>query len=414
MLADVSNSRVLKNQIEPHGGILIERQLHNEEWDAALKRAQGLLHVPLSFVSAADLEMIAIGAYSPLTGFMNQADYERVVAEMRLDNGLVWPIPITLPVDETLADSIRIGQDVALVQDNRILAVMNVSDKFLYCKEEEAKQVYQTTKAQHPGVARLYQQGNTLLGGDISLLAWPEPRQFQRLPRTPAQTRTIFAAKKWRRIVGFQTRNPIHSVHEQVLKQALEIAEGLFWHPLTGETKSDDVSAAIRFRSYRVLIRYHFRDTRQRVLLGVFPAPMRYAGPREAIFHALCRKNYGCTHFVVGRDHAGVGNYYDPGAACEIFQEFASGDEIGIELLFAPEIKYYCHQCQSVVTSQECTHSENHIRVSGTHIREMLQRGETPPEEVMRPQVSKILIADINSEEQDNKTADITSGSIEK
>jgi len=389
--------------LSPHGGGLINRQLCGDEYEVALEQAHRLLQVPLSSVSAADLEMIAIGAYSPLTGFMNRADYERVVADMRLANGLVWPIPITLPVDEALADSIKVGQDVALVQCERILAIMKVADKFPYSKKQEAKQVYQTTETQHPGVARLYQQGEILLGGDISLLAWPEPRQFQRLPRTPLQTRNIFAAKKWRRIVGFQTRNPIHNIHEQVLEQALEIAEGLFLHPLIGETKSDDVPAAIRFKSYRALLRYHFRNTRQRVLLGVFPAPMRYAGPREAIFHALCRKNYGCTHFVVGRDHAGVGNYYDPIAACEIFQEFAGGDGIEIELLCAPEIKYYCRQCQSVVSLNECKHRQSYIRVSGTNIREMLQRGEIPPEEIMRSQISKILTVEINSGEQEDK-----------
>lgn len=389
--------------IPPHGGKLINRQLREDEYKAALEQAHKLPQIPLSSVSAADLEMIAIGAYSPLTGFMNQVDYERVVAEMRLANGLVWPIPITLPVDETLADSIKIGQDVALVQCERILAIMKVTDKFPYCKEQEAKQVYQTTETKHPGVARLYRQGNMYLGGDICLLAWPELRQFQQLPRTPAQTRTIFAEKKWRRIVGFQTRNPIHGAHEYIIENALQIADGFFLHPLMGETKPDDISAKVRFKSYQKLLRYHFRNTRQRVLLGVFPAPMRYAGPREAIFHALCRKNYGCTHFVVGRDHAGVGNYYDPTAACEIFQEFASGDEIGIELLCTPEITYYCSLCQRIVNLDECDHHQSYIRVSGTVIREMLQRGEISPEGMMRSQISKMLTADINSEEQEDK-----------
>jgi len=274
---------------------------------------------------------------------------------------------------------------------------MEVAEKFSFNWKEEAEQVYKTTDIKHPGVARLKQQGSTLLGGDIWLLNWPEPREFQRLPRTPAKTRNIFAAKKWRRIVGFQTRNPIHRAHEYIIENALQIADGFFLHPLVGETKPDDISATVRFEGYLKLLRYHFRNTRQQILLGVFPAPMRYAGPREAIFHALCRKNYGCTHFVVGRDHAGVGNYYDPGAACEIFQEFASGDEIGIELLCTPETKHYCRQCQSVVTSAECTHSESYIRVSGTNIREMLQRGEQPPEEIMRPQISKMLTAAIKS-----------------
>lgn len=379
------------NPVLPHGGRLIDCQLGGEASEAALRRVGGLLRIPLSPVTAADLEMIAIGAYSPLTGFMNQADYKRVVAEMRLANGLIWPIPITLPVDNTLADKIKPGQEVALTRHDRILAIMEISEKFLYDKEQEARHIYQTTEAKHPGVARLYQQGNTLLAGDIWLLDSPEPGEFHRLPRTPAQTRKIFAAKKWQRIVGFQTRNPLHRVHEQILQHALEIVEGLFLHPIIGETKGDDVPAAVRFEGYRKLLRYHFRSVRQRILLGVFPAPMRYAGPREAIFHASCRKNYGCTHFIVGRDHAGVGHYYDPGAACEIFQEFGSGDEIGIELLFTPETKHYCRQCQGVVALDGCKH-HSRIRLSGTLIREMLQHGEMPPAEIMHPEVSKTLL----------------------
>jgi sulfate adenylyltransferase len=375
-------------KITPHGGTLVDLWLKGDARDAALERANDLLRVSLTSTSISDLEMIAVGAYSPLTGFMGRADYERVVAEMRLANGLVWPIPITLAIDDDLAHIVREGQEVALVQSDRVLAIMEVAEKFRYSKAREAAQVYRTTEAEHPGVARLYRQGNTLLGGDIWLLNWPEPREFPELRHTPVQTRRMFARRGWRRIVGFQTRNPIHRAHEYIHKHALEITDGLFLHPLVGETKPDDIPAAVRILSYQTLLRDYYPT--ERVLLGVFPAAMRYAGPREAIFHALCRKNYGCTHFIVGRDHAGVGNYYDPNAACEIFSEF-SPDEIGIEpLLYSPT--FYCSKCGGIVTPKTCPHDQDRYSLSGTQIREMLRRGERPPEEVMRPEVSQMLI----------------------
>lgn len=374
--------------IPPHGGMLVDRRLWSDDRNAALERATDLLRVPLSSTSTSDLEMIAVGAYSPLTGFMGRADYEPVVAEMRLANGPVWSIPITLPIDDELAGKVREGQQIALVQKGRILALMEVAEKFRYNKEQEATRVYQTTEIKHPGVARLYRQGNTLLGGDVWLLNWPEHRDFPELRHTPAQTRRTFARRGWRRIVGFQTRNPIHRAHEYVQKCALEITDGLFLHPLVGETKPDDIPVEVRIECYRAILRDYYPG--ERVLLGVFPAAMRYAGPREAIHHALCRKNYGCTHFIVGRDHAGVGNYYHPNAACEIFSEF-SPDEIGIEpLLYSPT--FYCSKCGGIVTPKTCPHDQVRYSLSGTQIREMLRRGERPPEEVMRPEISQMLI----------------------
>jgi sulfate adenylyltransferase len=399
-MSDISDPGNTPDGITPHGGTLVDRQLRGDARDATLERVGELLRVPLSSVSASDLEMIAVGAYSPLTGFMGQADYERVVAEMRLANGLVWTIPITLPIDDDLAGKIREGQEVILVQKRRILAIMEVTDKFRYNKEWETNQVYQTAATEHPGVARLYRQGNTLLGGSIWLLNWPEPREFLELRYTPAQTRRMFASKGWRRIVGFQTRNPFHQTHEYIHKHALEITDGLFLHPLVGETKPDDIPAAVRMASYQAILRDHYPA--DRVLLGVFPAAMRYAGPREAIFHAFCRKNYGCTHFIVGRDHAGVGQYYDPSAACEIFAEF-SLEEIGIiPLLYS---NFYCKKCGSIVTPRSCPHDHDQCRINGTQIREMLKRGERPPEEIMRPGISQILIEAILARKQANNTA---------
>jgi sulfate adenylyltransferase len=342
--------------------------------------------------------MIAVGAYSPLAGFMGRDDYERVVADMRLVNGLVWSIPITLPVDDELAGSIKEGQEIALVQGERVLAIMEVAEKFSYCKEQEAIHVYQTTETKHPGVARLYQQGDTLLGGNIWLLNWPEPREFPDLCHTPAQARRMFARRGWHRIVGFQTRNPIHRAHEYIHKHALEITDGLFLHPLVGETKPDDIPAVVRIMSYYAILRDYYPA--DQVLLGVFPAAMRYAGPREAVFHALCRKNYGCTHFIVGRDHAGVGNYYDPEAACEIFDEF-SREEIGIEpLLYSPT--FYCSKCGGIVTPKTCPHDQVRYSLSGTQIREMLERGKRPPAEIMRPEVSQVLIDMLGRERANN------------
>lgn len=390
-MCDNNNPKTEIVSITPHGGTLVDRQLRGSARDAVLERVGSLLRVPLSPMNASDVEMIAVGAYSPLAGFMGRADYERVVEEMRLANGLVWSLPITLPIDDDLAANIKEGQEIALTQDDNIIAIMEVAEKFPYDKEREASKVYQTrdTDIKHPGVARLSRQGSVLLGGNIWLLNWPEPRQFSKLRYTPTQVREKFIANQWRRVVGFQTRNPIHRAHEYILKHALEMTDGLFLHPLVGETKPDDVPAKTRIKSYQILLDNYYPPGH--VLLGIFPAAMRYAGPREAIFHALCRKNYGCTHFVVGNDHAGVGNYYAPRAACDIFKNFRP-EEIDIEPLFYPEVKYYCRKCGGIVTPKICPHNQNHSRMSCTQVREMLKHGKMPPKEIMRPEVSGVLM----------------------
>jgi len=385
--------------IAPHGGTLINRVLEGEERQEALERAERLPSVRLSSVAISDLEMIAVGAFSPLTGFMGQEDYRRVVQEMRLYNGLPWAIPITLPVSQADAASLREGQDVALREaSGHLLGILHLAEIYTYDKQAEAQHVYRTTDEAHPGVARLYAQGDLLLAGDIELLNRPSQIEFPAYRHDPADTRRIFAERGWRRVVGFQTRNPIHRAHEYLQKIALEMADGLLLHPLIGETKAGDIPADVRMQSYeRILAGYY---PAERVVLAVFPAAMRYAGPREAIFHAIARKNYGCTHFIVGRDHAGVGNYYGSYDAQLIFDEFAP-EELGITPLFF-ENAFYCRRCGGMVTAKTCPHDKSfHVSLSGTQVRAMLERGEKPPAEFTRPEVAEVLLAAMQAARQE-------------
>ncbi len=378
-------------QIHPHGGVLVNRVLDGDARAAARERAAALTKIALPPVNLADLELIAAGIVSPLTGFMRRDDYTHVVKEMHLASGLVWSIPVTLAVTSEQAASIRAGQEIALCEGNNVLAVMTVAEKYSYDKEVEAREVYRTTEEAHPGVARVYRQGDVLLGGDIWLLDWPSAK-FNEFPErrfTPAQTRAMFAERGWRRVVGFQTRNPIHRAHEYIQKTALEIVDGLFINPLVGETKADDIPADVRMQSYDTLLKSYYPA--DRVVLGVFPAAMRYAGPREAIFHAMCRKNYGCTHFIVGRDHAGVGKYYGTYDAQRIFDEF-SPEEIGITPLYF-ENTFHCRKCGGIVSAKTCPHGpEDRLSLSGTQVRQMLEQGHPLPPEFTRPEVSQVLI----------------------
>lgn len=382
--------------IAPHGGTLINRLLEGAEREAALERAATLPQIPLNDLNLADLEMIAVGALSPLTGYMNQADYQSVVHTLHLANGLTWSIPVTLAVDESHADNLKIGQSAVLTEEvrgeTRLLAILDISDKYTYDSQVEAQQVYRTTEVAHPGVARLSKQGSVLLGGDVHVINLPQRvnEEFPDIRFTPSETRAIFSERGWRRVVGFQTRNPIHRAHEYIQKTALEIVDGLLIHPLVGETKSDDIPAAVRVASYQAIVNHYY--PLNRVVLSAFPAAMRYAGPREAIFHAIARKNYGCSHFIVGRDHAGVGNYYGSYDAHHIFDQFTP-EEIGITPLFF-EHTFYCKKCGGVVSLKSCPHGkEDHIALSGTQVREMLSRGEMLPSEFTRPEVSRILMA---------------------
>ncbi len=372
--------------IAPHGGTLINRLNGSAE---VRQRAAAASQVRLSEVSLSDLELIATGVVSPLTGFMGSADYESVVHKMHLTNGLPWTIPITLPVDADTAGKLAIGSDVALTDgDGKIVGLLELSEKFGYDKTVESEKVYRTTEAAHPGVARVLNQGDTYLAGPVWLFELPQPA-FPDIYRTPEQTRALFAERGWRRIAAFQTRNPIHRAHEYLQKVALEMADGLMLHPLVGETKGDDVPANIRVESYKVILEKYYPA--QRVVLTAFPAAMRYAGPREAIFHAIARKNYGCTHFIVGRDHAGVGNYYGTYDAQLIFDEF-DPELIGIiPLMF--EHAFYCNACGQIVTAKTCPHDKsNWLHLSGTQVRAKLTAGEPLPIEFTRPEVSEVLI----------------------
>ncbi len=385
--------------IEPHGGELVDRRVPEGERAERLSKAGELPKVVLGPRALSDLEMISTGVFSPLTGFMGREDYESVVDTMRLANGLAWSLPITLSASDDEANGIGEGDEVALTNgEGGIVATIAVTDRYSYDKGREASAVYRTEDGNHPGVAALYRQGSTLLGGEVTLLdEAPNPRPFPQYYYEPRELRTIFAEKGWRRVVGFQTRNPVHRAHEYIQKSALETVDGLLLNPLVGETKSDDISAAVRMRSYETILDRYY--PKQRTVLAVFPAAMRYAGPREAIFHAICRKNYGCTHFIVGRDHAGVGSYYGTYDAQHIFDEFAPG-ELGITPLMF-EHAFFCLNCGGMATTKTCPHeAEAHVFFSGTKVREMLARGEYPPPEFSRTEVVEVLIEGLRDEEK--------------
>jgi sulfate adenylyltransferase len=383
--------------IAPHGGQLVNRVLRGELREAALERARAFPCVRLTSMAASDLEMIAVGAFSPLTGFMTRDQYDSVIDDMTLPGGLPWTIPVTLPVEAGVAAGLKEGQEIALVDGQHLMGIMTIAEKFPADKAREAREVYRTEEEAHPGVARLYSQGDWLLGGEVFMLNGPQNVEFAELRHEPAQARRLFASRGWRRVVAFQTRNPIHRAHEYIQKTALEIVDGLFLHPLVGETKADDIPADVRIESYQAILRDYYPA--DRVLLGVFPAAMRYAGPREAIFHAIARKNYGCTHFIVGRDHAGVGNYYGTYDAHHIFDEFDPA-ALGITPLFF-DYTFYCKKCGGVVSAKTCPHGkEDWVYLSGTQVREMLERGEMLPEEFTRPEVSRVLMNGVRTRKQ--------------
>lgn len=370
-----------------HGGTLVDLVVTGAEAKALRERAARLPVVRLNSRTLSDLELLAIGGYSPLTGFMTQADYRGVVEDMHLVDGTAWPMPITLASDEGMA---KVGDEIALADESgNVLATMLVQEVFAYDKKAEAANVYRTEDEAHPGVAAVYAQGDVLLGGPVKVLEVPGHDDFGQYRLTPAQTRAAFTERGWRTIVGFQTRNPVHRAHEYLLKAAMEIVDGLLLHPLVGDTKSDDIPADVRMQCYEVLIENYFPAGR--VVLSVNPAAMRYAGPREAVFHALVRKNFGCTHFIVGRDHAGVGNYYGTFDAQLIFNEFAPGELGIVPLMF--EHTFFCKKCDGLASVKTCPHdAENRVSLSGTQVRDMLKGGIAPPPEFSRPEVAKVLI----------------------
>lgn len=375
--------------IAPHGGQLVNRIATPEEKAEFLSKADFLPRVQLDARAVSDLEMIAIGGFSPLTGFMNQADYTRVVQEMRLANGVVWSIPITLSVTTEIASPLSEGSLIRLDNPNgEFIGVLHLTQKYLYDQTQEVINVYRTDDAKHPGVQVVYNQGPVNLAGDIWLLERHPHSHFPAYQIDPAASRQMFQDKGWKTIVGFQTRNPIHRAHEYIQKCALETVDGLFLHPLVGATKEDDIPADVRMRCYEILLEHYY--PKDRVILAINPAAMRYAGPREAIFHALVRKNYGCTHFIVGRDHAGVGDYYGTYDAQYIFDEFDPGELGIVPMKF--EHAFYCTRTKQMATTKTSpSQPQERVHLSGTKVREMLRRGELPPPEFSRPEVAAEL-----------------------
>jgi sulfate adenylyltransferase len=376
--------------IEPHGGKLVNRIVDAAKAKTLLGEAKSFPVIKLSEREQCDLEMIAIGAFSPLTGFVGEEEFFTICNEMRLPTGLPWPAPITCTVSTEQAGKFNVGGKALLVDDqDRPLAVLTITSKYKHNKDLEAEKVYKTLDKQHPGVAIVYGEGDVCLGGPIDVISANYNPEFTEHRLTPVQTREEFTKRGWQSIVAFQTRNPIHRAHEYITKVALESCDGLLIHPLVGKTKSDDIPADVRMKCYGELMKDYYPAAR--VFLSVMPSAMRYAGPREAILHAIIRKNYGCTHFIVGRDHAGVGTYYGTYDAQKIF------DEIDASLLKITPMKFehsfYCKACQGMATTKTCGHDKSHqVFLSGTKVREMLTAGQLPPPEFTRPQVAQILI----------------------
>jgi sulfate adenylyltransferase len=375
--------------IPPHGGELLDLRLAGKDAEQAAQEAPQFPKMPLGPREAADLEMLATGALSPLSGFMGEKDYRSVLDDMRLASGLVWSLPITISTDDEGVKRIGRSQTIALTLGDTPAALLDVEEIFERDREHEAQAAFGTTDRSHPGVAALDTAGDWVIGGRVRAFELPTHETFTEYRRTPEETRAAFEERGWKKIVGFQTRNPVHRAHEYIQKCALEMVDGLLLHPLVGETKGDDVPADVRMQCYEILLdQYYPKD---RVLLSVFPAAMRYAGPKEAIFHALVRKNYGCTHFIVGRDHAGVGDFYGTFDAQRIFDRF-DAEDLGITPLMF-EHSFWCNRCEGMATAKSCPHGEEHrVSLSGTKVREMLSNGERPPPEFSRPEVADVLI----------------------
>ena len=383
--------RKVVDLVPPHGGKLLPRLLAGDERDPALSEARTLPQVRISSREASDLIMLAMGAFSPLEGFVGREDYESIIADMRLKSGLLWPVPITLSASREEADKIKEDQRIALLNsDNEdVIASMLVEEKYSYDKHKEALQVFGTDEAGHPGVKSIYEQGDIYLAGPVKVFSeGGYPERFPEFAR-PAETRAIFAERGWTTVAAFQTRNPLHRSHEYLTKVALEVCDGLLIHPIVGKLKSDDIPAEVRMECYKVLLDSYY--PKDRVILKVYPMEMRYGGPREAILHAIIRQNFGCSHLIIGRDHAGVGSYYSPFDAQKIFDELKPGDLYIQPLKLDPT--FWCQKCNSMASAKTCPHpAEDRLSISGTKLREMLTRGERPPEQYSRKEVIDILV----------------------
>lgn len=382
-------TQFVKDLILPHGGTLINCFAKNEELKALTEHAAKLTSIAVSKRVLCDIEMIAIGAFSPLNGFVGEKDYKSIIEKMRLSNGLIWPIPITLSVHKEEYEKIKNQKEIALKNEsNEIVAILSLKEIYEPDLKKEAELVFKTTDKNHPAVNYLFESGSYYLAGDLKVLKHTYD-EFSEYNLGCLKTRQIFSEKGWKKIVAFQTRNPVHRAHEYLLKVALETVDGLMLHPTMGETKGDDIPANIRMKCYKVILEKYFPS--DRTLLCIMPASMRYGGPREAVLHAIIRKNYGCTHFIVGRDHAGVGNYYGTYDAQKIFDEFKPGELEIMPIFF--EHSFYCKACGGMASYKTCPHEKsNHMILSGTKVREMLRAGEMPPVEFTRPEIAKILI----------------------
>src|SRR5271168_5030165 len=371
------------------GGELTDLKAPASERAALKSHAEKLASVKLGARETADLEMLASGAFTPLTGFMGEADYKSSRDKMRLASGAPWSIPITLGVDEPTARSLKVGSDIALAHEGGArIAVMKVAEIYQVDRKQEAQAVFGTSEDAHPGAKNVTSTPPFSLGGKVILFADIPGRTFLEYRLEPRATRAAFRERGWKKIVAFQTRNPTHRAHEYIQKAALEICDGLLLHPLVGETKGDDVPAAVRMETYKVLLELYY--PRDRAMLSVMPAHMRYGGPREAILHAIIRRNYGCTHFIVGRDHAGVGSYYGTYDAQKMFERFTPA-EMGITPLMF-ENTFYCAKCLGMASYKSCPHSDaDRLLLSGTKVREMLRAGQSPPAEYTRPEIAAIL-----------------------
>lgn len=366
--------------IKPHGGKLINRVLTKHEREKIIAQASEFQSINISRDVMCDVENIAFGLFSPLEGFNLHADYESILYNKRLSNGIPWTLPIVLDTDNNIQE----GEEILLRNNQHLVAVMQVEEKYSFDKRVYAEQVFGTRDVSHPGVAKTYSMKNILLGGRISLIKESQS-PYHKYIMKPEYTRKLFKEKGWEKVVGFQTRNVAHLGHEYLQKTALTLVDGVFINPVIGKKKKGDFKDEVILESYKVLIdKYYPKD---KVVLGILQTEMRYAGPREAIFHAIVRKNYGCTHFIVGRDHAGVGNFYHPYAAQEIFKEFP---DIGIQPIFFTSF-YYCKVCGMVTNDKVCPHNDR-IDFSGTKIREMIESGKKPPSNYMRPEVADVIL----------------------